>query len=396
MSLVFGEKFDFVEYFEQCALFLTQNKWIFETANTKFVQAGILESIPKLWISDLDSVTVEELNQIPLGYVNESWSEEFCSFLDTLRRLTVNYDRLEAYTAKEPRIKGVSRKKMYEIENLTSVVGKICDQNEFLLDFGSGLGYFSQNLFSRHNFTVLGIEGDSYRVAESQRRQSILFPGSYNFVQFHQHFIERNSLEYLRTTVTATFKHKTEPNLAIVGLHACADLSIAAINMFLSEESVTKIVIMPCCYHKLKPANDDCTIFHNFPVSDQLREILSKSSCSFIGRPFLRLGCQQTSARWQTMSQEQHELHGKSMFERSLAEAILDVGEFVKVNKLNADEKDLLRKFSLFHESDATTSIPWTTKHIERYNKLAAKYPRGDRLAEYLTCFQTCLQSVKI
>ncbi|XP_053684322.1 methyltransferase-like protein 25B [Sabethes cyaneus] len=395
MPVNFNEKFDFVAYFEQCTKFLTEYKWIFESSNTKFVQAGILEEFPKPWIGDLDSTANEQFNRIPLGYVNQDWSSSFQTFLNRLKGLIINYDRLEACSVKGPNLKGVSPKKMYEIENLTSVIGGICNNGEVLLDFGSGLGYLSQNLHSKHGFTVLGIDGDAYRVTESQNRQARLFPQSASHVKFLNHIIEASSFQHLKYLAAAMFNRVTEPNLAIVGLHACADLSIDAIKMFLDNDAVNKLVIMPCCYHKLKPTDEACTTFEQFPVSSQLREILNNSSNSFLGRPFLRLGCQQTSARWETMNEEEHELHGKSMFERSLVEAVLTTDEFVKIKKSSGrDESNLLEKYLLFHKSDPQTNMAWTSEHIERYEKLFVKYPTGGRLAEYLTCLQTCLQSV--
>ncbi|XP_058461538.1 methyltransferase-like protein 25B [Malaya genurostris] len=391
--LKFDEHFKFGEYFTNCSKFLCQYKWIFEHSNTKFVQAGILDQLPKSWIRDLKSATTKELNLIPSGYVNENWSSDFKLFLSTVASLVVSYDEVDYSTAKQPLLKGLSPKKQYEIENLTVVIEEMCCESEILLDFGSGLGYLSQNLHLKKKFTVLGIDGDSFRVGASQKRQSKLFTNSTDNVKFVHHFIDENSFEYLNATVSLLFPQQSDTKFMIVGLHACADLSPTAIKMFLSNESITKIAIMPCCYHKLRVSGDSCNIFENIPLSNQLRRSLEKDK-NFLCRPFLRLGCQQTSARWKLLTQDQHDSHGKAMFERSLVEAVLDEGQFVTAKKIRSTQftENAYTNYYLRHNSNPTSNCPWTDHHIKRYNELLTQNPAGAQFAEYLTCLQTCLQ----
>ncbi|XP_058830168.1 methyltransferase-like protein 25B [Topomyia yanbarensis] len=395
MSFKFSEQFNFREYFRQCTGFLIQYMWIFENSNTKFVQAGVLDRLPNSWVCDLNSTTTKELNQIPLGYIKEGWSNEFKQFLSTLVFLAVSYERVNYSITKAPLLKGVSPKKLYEIENLTMVIAAMCTPDEILLDFGSGLGYLSQNLNLKHDFTVLAIEGDAYRVAASEQRQSKLFPKSTNNVKFIQHFITDTSFGYLSASASSLFPQMRHGKFTIVGLHACADLSPAAIKMFLLNESVTKLAIMPCCYHKLKPSDEGCSKFEHIPLSNQLRDVL-KLGENFLGRPFLRLGCQQTCARWQLQTEAQHDSHGKTMFERSLVEAVLDEGQFVTAAKTPPDQLPVnaYKKYLLHNNSNPANVCSWTEEHIKRYKQLLNKYNNGAKLAEYLTCLQTCLQPI--
>lgn len=246
----------------------------------------------------------------------------------------------------------------------------------------------SQNLNQKHHFKVLGIEGDEYRVRTSIQRQNQLFPNSISKVKFVQHFIETESFEFIKQAAETKLENIIDQNYAIIGLHACADLSIAAIKMFLAHEPVTKLVIMPCCYHKLKPENEECTAFSNIPLSDQLREALAQVP-NFLGRPFLRLGCQQTAARWANLTEQEHTTHGKAMFERSLVEAILSQGENVTTNKTNRNSRDVLERFTVQREGQDRS---WSDEHREKLKIWMEKYPQGSKLAEYLTCLQNCLQ----
>ncbi|XP_065086752.1 methyltransferase-like protein 25B [Ochlerotatus camptorhynchus] len=396
MPLEYSSAFNYTGYFLRCSAFLDEHRWIFEHSNTKFVQAGVLDVLlDRTWIQDFKSTTNEELNQIPLGYVNEEWSASFKQFLHMAGSLLVKYEQKNCSSGKGGAFKGVSPKKLYEIENLTAVIGEVCVGSEVLLDFGSGLGYLSQNLHLKHDFKVLGLEGDSYRVSAAQQRQLKLFPESHEHVKYIQHFIEENSFEQIRNIMATEFSEPHPVSYAIVGLHACADLSITAIKMFLSNDSITSLVIMPCCYHKLVPQDESCTNFMNIPISSQLKEVL-KDVGNFLGRPFLRLGCQQTSARWNIMTSDQHVAHGQAMFERSLVESIVGTGQLVTVNKHTSRDgsRNLLDRYQLCDHSDSKCCKPWTDAHRMKLDELSSKYPNGGQLSEYLTCLQTCLQSI--
>ncbi|XP_055607678.1 probable methyltransferase-like protein 25 [Uranotaenia lowii] len=393
MSTQFDQNFKFTEYFSHCVDFLQKYRWIFEHSNTKFVQEGVLDRISNEWIGDLNGATNEELNRIPLGYIGDTWCEDLKNFLGEARKLSVIYTRVEQVKHKTSILKGVSPKKLYEIEHLSAVIGNLCSKDELLLDFGSGLGYLSQHLHQNYEFSVFGFEGDESRVLSCNQRQEKLFPKTKDSVVFLQHFIEESSYDYIKSRAEAEFKNCIN-KFAIVGLHACADLSLTAIKMFLQNTEISKLVIMPCCYHKLKPITEDCIRFVNIPVSDELKTIMTSHESNFLGRPFLRLGCQQTASRWQNMTSEEHAKHGQAMFERSLVQSILREDEFVTKNKTNEAKATILDTFKLHHTTNPIDCTGWSEEQIQGLQETAAKYPNGDRLAEYLTCFQTCLQAI--
>uniref|UniRef100_A0A6E8VQM7 Uncharacterized protein n=1 Tax=Anopheles coluzzii TaxID=1518534 RepID=A0A6E8VQM7_ANOCL len=59
--------FDYRTYFAAAIPFLEQYSWIFRYNNTKFIRSGVLEALSREWIVDLDTLSNEEFNQIPLG-----------------------------------------------------------------------------------------------------------------------------------------------------------------------------------------------------------------------------------------------------------------------------------------------------------------------------------------
>lgn len=112
------------------------------------------------------------------------------------------------------------------------------------------------------------------------------YPENADNIIYANHFITEDSDSFIQSQVKQF--GKIQGNLAIVGLHCCADLTITAINLFFSMENVKKLVIMPCCYHKMKPKNEENTEFFNIPLSSKLKKIMLSDETSFINRPFLR------------------------------------------------------------------------------------------------------------
>lgn len=183
------------------------------------------------------------------------------------------------------------------------------------------MGYLSESLRQQFNYKILGLEADEQRVKAAQLRQRKYFPESTDDVKYTEHFIDSSSAQFIVDTIRTHFPRSNR--LAIIGLHACADLTIAAIQLFLAMDSVQKLLIMPCCYHKMKMMDD--TSFHNIPLSNAMR---NASDCwpSVLNRPFLRLASQQTAVRWRTQTEVEHRRHGRNMFERAALDGTLTAG----------------------------------------------------------------------
>uniref|UniRef100_A0A182WI73 Methyltranfer_dom domain-containing protein n=1 Tax=Anopheles minimus TaxID=112268 RepID=A0A182WI73_9DIPT len=399
--------FDYTDYLSTAAEFLYKYKWIFCYNNTKFIRCGVLEEIPQEWINDLNTVSNEEFNHIPLGLIKDTWCDSFRDFLQQVKRLRVEYDanqnnELFDNRPKQKR-KGINPKKSYEIGNLCSFIEsrQISTDATVYVDFGSGLGYLSELIHERCGVKVLGIEGNATLVQTCNNRTPACTKEA---VQYCHHYITDDSYEYIEQQCTDRFDSFRPHQAALVGLHACADLSITAMNCFLHCKWVKSLTIMPCCYHRMKPLNENTpNEFQNFPLSEELRTVLLDGKHSeIICRSFLRLGCQQTSSRWKTRTMEQHLQHGRIMFRRGLIDAVLEQKESVRIGKpkLMPEEitvDSMLEQFTLLQESEnsSTRECPWTDYHRNRMSALLVKYgSEGPKLAEYLECLQTCLQSV--
>ncbi len=155
--------------------------------------------------------------------------------------------------------------------------------------------------------------------------QKIKFPDSHASVKFVQHFVGSDSASFIQSTLMQEFNLNEIPDLTLTGLHACADLTVSSLNLFLNISMVRKLLIMPCCYHKMKCKVNSTDEFDNVPLSERVKSAHYVNDV--INRPFLRLAGQQTALRWRSNTEAEHIEHGRNMFIRGVVEAVLNEGE---------------------------------------------------------------------
>ncbi|XP_050340924.1 uncharacterized protein LOC126767475 [Bactrocera neohumeralis] len=302
----------------------------------------------------------------------------------------------------------MSVKKQHEIIQLTKAIQTHCNDVHLLIDFGAGLGYLSEALCSiNKTWRILGIEADMCRVMSARKRLRQQIPEMSERVTYVEQFIEPtagNAIKYhiLRSGLTGLNKW------AIIGLHACADLSVTSIKLFFEMAEVKHLVIMPCCYHRLNETTSGH--FLNFPLSAALKSVVTEGDInvlSYFNRPFLRLACQETNSRWRHCSEEEHVAHGGQMFWRAVADAIINdetevIATIPRSQRPNNDWSEM-RSFSTFRQmykvrsktADAQFLVAdmWNNEHEDKFTKVVEKYAEvGPKLAEALTCLQTTIQ----
>lgn len=60
---------DVDSYLQDVLKFLKDCQWIYTTSNTEFIANGTLRQIPPDWIPTINSLSLEELNEIPFDYI---------------------------------------------------------------------------------------------------------------------------------------------------------------------------------------------------------------------------------------------------------------------------------------------------------------------------------------
>lgn len=382
------------DYLEELAKFLFSIKWMFCVLNTQYVCEEVLSQNEK-FINLLSKISLRDLNDFPeLSQPKKDHPNELQNFIEQVNKFRISYDIIITENWKSSPVRKISVKKQYEIENVSKLINEICNgELNYLIDFGSGLGYLTHYISDKYGFHALGLEGSDDRVEKARQHQQKYFPNSIGKVKHEQHFITSQSEKFILDTLDNDVN-----DLIIFGLHGCGDLTVTAINLFLTMKKVQKIVFMPCCYHKMTPKDENYFEFNHFPLSEELKKLLEKYP-RFLNRPFLRLAGQQSPSKWKDMTEKDHWIHGKNMFERALVEALIMDGETTKrvKNVVFPDGlvtfDDIKIKYQLLDKSSGN-SKDWTTEHEDKFKEMRQKYEEGELMSERLFCLQTTIQSI--
>uniref|UniRef100_A0A1B0CN85 Methyltransferase domain-containing protein n=1 Tax=Lutzomyia longipalpis TaxID=7200 RepID=A0A1B0CN85_LUTLO len=323
---------------EDIVAFLTDFQWIFKHSNTKFIEAGILDTLPKHWAESLLCLSHADFNNIPFGKIPASLERDLKDFLQRISDLAITVPTIIVEERHLKPIRGINPKKLQEISRLSRQIHEICQERgiAYLVDLGSGLGYLCQMLNERFGYKILGIECDEERVKTARKRQERFFPTSTGSVKFVKHFISISSWEFIADELQKAFHvdPATTP-VALVAFTRVGDLTVTS------------------------------------PAS-----------------------------RWKRMTEEEHKIHGKNMFQRAILDALTDEGQEVqrikKCGERVTSSDDFVGAICGFEIRDSITGsiIPWSSEHRSKWESLCEKYPRGGELAECLTLLQTTIQEL--
>ncbi|KAH8413702.1 hypothetical protein KR222_004184, partial [Zaprionus bogoriensis] len=416
------------EYFSDAVEFLYSYSWIYREANTSCLKS--LDYMPQEFKDYFIGISNRDLNNFPFAHKPlEACPASLHSFRRQISTLTSSTATTSATvhctTVKTQRNckrqnQKISQKKLHEVEQLATNIHEHCTDTKILLDLGSGLGYLSEALLKLNNtYLILGLEADEKRVYTARKRIERVMPKmALDSISYRQQFVtadansRANIVRYLNE-LTKSSGTPTVTETTIIGLHACADLSISAMLLFLAMPQVRRLHIMPCCYHKLTTCNGfaegtTITPFVNFPLSSSLQRAMNASADPSVlfgcfNRPFMRLACQETKSRWHCDSRA-HADHGLQMFLRAVGTAICDPDEMVQINRSNEAHvlpqdwqtfDNFKNKYQL-HCKRTGHSVNWRCIHEFRFNEIIKKYPDGwgFRLAEALCCLQASIQEL--
>lgn len=134
---------DISEYLSGTIQFLWEHSWIFRESNTKFVESGVLDNIPRSWVEVIQKMTNEEFNRFPFGLATGDMPESLASLLQLVQEMSFQgrtyFCQLKEEITTLDRIKGMSPKKSHEIVRLAEVIRSRCGPEDILVDLGCGL-----------------------------------------------------------------------------------------------------------------------------------------------------------------------------------------------------------------------------------------------------------------
>nr|CAI5844041.1 unnamed protein product [Callosobruchus analis] len=322
------------DYISDCLDFLKSYQWLYNYYNTRVLVNNVFENFPLDWIDYFNNITNEELNVFPLNQLKEECPRTLQDLMHKIGSLKpiVEVESIECVAEPLCNYGGLSQKKYHEIMNMAAFVNDICIQYKlnFVLDVGSGLGYLSHLLNTRYNYKVLGIECKSDFVKLAYANQEKHHQNCRSLVKFEEHFISSESADKLKELYETHFSSIEPSTGCLVGLHACADLSICILELFSKLDFIKCLVIMPCCYHRIELENESegRERFKNFPSSDKFKHVFKAYEAdTFLRRPFLRLACQQTHFSFVNMSEEEHENHAFKFLCRTILQEVAEIGK---------------------------------------------------------------------
>lgn len=226
---------------------------------------------------------------------------------------------------------GMNSKKKHEIENLAAVVHAIAKRYgaKIVVDVGSGQGYLAQALSFEYQLPVVAIDASSHHasvtIARAERikkyyaakcagKQLLTVPRAVTCHVLSSDTLAAVTLdackddhgEYVSETKACTKKTtqiqeptQSSPPLILAGLHACGDLSVNMLRVFVSCKQVKALVSVGCCYNLLsEDSYEDTNICPGFPMSKA-----AKLSGLVLGKSIRDLACQ-SAERWRSLTMD--------------------------------------------------------------------------------------------
>ncbi|RVE48743.1 hypothetical protein evm_006517 [Chilo suppressalis] len=338
------------QYLEECTQFFKEFRHVFCHQNNEVLVHHVLDNID---VCNIESVDVfDKKFDITSLITDDDYLNRFFSTLD---RLKVNYEDVEEKDFDEDLEAPLSPKKKYEILNLVKEVVNLCENNncDLLVDFGSGLGYIDQLIYDIADYKVLGLECNDSHYHGAQKRQMQYHTASASNVKFLKHTVKEDSHLIIAEYLQEVFPD--HGSFCMIGLHACADLSVQAMCNFLKMNDANTLCVLPCCYHKM---TKDGAKFKYFPLSDSVKKLVDKyDAYGYTDVSFLRLAAHSGS--------EHRDLYEKVFC--LLVRAVLELyaqknGFIIKRNKRKAVRLKDKRDFECYILDAATHGYSLTPK----------------------------------
>eukprot|EP00667_Euglena_gracilis_P012495 EG_transcript_12828 len=285
---------------------------------------------------------------------------------------------------------GMCPKKRHEVERLAAVVSRVCHEHgaSRVVDIGSGEGYLSTTLHFVYGLPVVAVEGnegnnraaeertvsiaraDAHQARKKLKRQreseaaakedGEAFPSPTNegpqpegqgdpaawrqrVVHVPCRLSEDFSAEQLLRVVGPAWEAEegpaTEggPRLCLAGLHACGNLSVTMLRLWLRSPDISALVNVGCCYYGMAPslselprrtfvlssapslsdAKDEELCTGPFPLSAAVRQLNFN-----IGKGGLKLACEGLRT-WLARSAEEFTYMVRHTFFRCVAQCVI-------------------------------------------------------------------------
>ncbi|XP_067002977.2 methyltransferase-like protein 25B isoform X2 [Anabrus simplex] len=402
-------------YIHDALHFLSKYRWIFNFPVTNLLVSGVFDSVPVEWVETLLSLSNQELNDLPNGFMKETWPESLQEFCKQCQALKLPLHSLpgndSGYDIPTHLCHGLTIKKQHEVARLAALIHKECSSRRIrrILDIGSGLGYLDQVLHHQYGYEVLGLESNPHHVEKAEVRYQGLraADGKVSYLQCEVSAASKEEVQLaIREKLLGHADTEDSSDACLVGLHCCGDLAASASDLFLNLPVLQLFIVLPCCYHKMSllECRDEQEIFKYFPQSKTLKRSMDTvfmDARTFLCRPFLRLASQETCAKWEQRSEDDHAEHSLNLMARAVLYLYAkNAGVTLKKKRRRGVRKTRHHTFSSILEDillryDFITEDKNVVLNVRQdLTHLWSKYSGLCRLAEAVTGLQMMMQSV--
>ncbi|KAK7074841.1 hypothetical protein SK128_000269 [Halocaridina rubra] len=169
---------------------LCEFQWLYDFPLTQIFVRDILSGIPDEWQRVFQTISLEDLNEIPGFKFQMDWPTSLKSYLERCQSLSLgnwlsnsrnkptvfNNETAEEIKVQDTFSKGLSDKKRHEVTALVRLSKQIAVTTgcKCVIDIGSGMGYIDSLLHQELNIPVMGIESDENLVQRASTRQNRL------------------------------------------------------------------------------------------------------------------------------------------------------------------------------------------------------------------------------
>ncbi|KAI9352855.1 methyltransferase domain-containing protein [Obelidium mucronatum] len=317
-----------IKYASDLASFISEYLWLVQIHAYDIVTHNFFHtSWPTEWkcLADASSFNADDLMNLATdGIVKEQWPKSFQAFVQKcislqlprsvdLREFGGCLDACDdPVTRAHTAAAGMSRKKLYEVERFSNLILDHTFNSPFkdaitVIDVGAGQGYLTHRLTTKH--PCVAVDFDQIQTVGSKARGNDIKRGK--FKDSRMDMKSKEKLLVARKEVIYKTAHIDQESLkdiinelesdpecrfkdfALVGLHACGDLSATAmLNTFAACESVKILAVVPCCFNLLSEASETTDELDDNGNNARHLQSLCKSYNLKLGHTARNLACQ--------------------------------------------------------------------------------------------------------
>lgn len=271
MNTNFFSAEDWKEYGAKMKDFIKKYSFLFHVNGSivHFLQEDYWnKNLPKDWKKFFENKSIDEIYSLIKEKKLKGTPKSLDEFISNVKNLSLKLEikNVKDEMKKVGNIKGMSQKKIHEIEKLAFVINESCNyhKNSNVLDIGCGKGHLTKVLAHQYGINVIGIDRDEKLTDYIENDEKNKEKGKLISITSNL------SLDAPVEEFIKMCKLKEGCNM-LTSLHSCGDLSSIMLKYYTQSNLIHSLINVGCCYHKLTEKKDSKN--HGFPLSSYFDDI---------------------------------------------------------------------------------------------------------------------------